>query len=204
MGRFHPAAPPRPERCELCGHEIDQRHRHVADIEAHVLACACRDCALPFEKRAAARGRFKTVPQRYLVDRDHVLDRSAWESLGIPGDTVFLVRNAAPSRCVALHPSPTGGATESELDPRTWHAALSETPLAQELRPDVEALLVRHIDGRSECYLVPIDICYESVGRMRRHWQGFHGDTAARIDPSTVFDLARTRAQALRSATAGA
>ena len=39
-----------------------------------------------------------------------------------------------------------------------------------------EALLVRVGDAEpAECYLVPIDACYEFVGRLRMLWRGFDG-----------------------------
>ena len=30
-----------------------------------------------------------------------------------------------------------------------------------------------------ECFLVPIDACYELVGIVRRHWKGFQGGEEA-------------------------
>ena len=49
------------------------------------------------------------------------------------------------------------------------------------LQPDVEALLVRAAadGGGAECYLVPIDACYELVGQLRRLWRGFDGGREA-------------------------
>jgi hypothetical protein len=146
-----------------------------------------------FEQRGAARGRFRAVPERYLADPDHSLGEGAWESLQIPVGTAFFFRNAALDRFVALYPSPAG-ATESDLDPDTWQAVLGESPLAKELRPDVEALLLRRADGHCECFLVPIDVCYELVGRMRLHWQGFDGGAEARADLADFFARVRARA----------
>ncbi len=48
-------------------------------------------------------------------------------------------------------------------------------PLLQELTPDVEAVLLRRVDDGFECYLVPIDACYELVGLVRQYWEGFAG-----------------------------
>ncbi|HSX97958.1 MAG TPA: DUF5947 family protein, partial [Streptomyces sp.] len=84
------------------------------------------------------------------------------------------------------------GATESELEPDTWTAVLGGSPLAALLEPDVEALLLRRTDGRCETHLVPIDICYELVGRMRLLWQGFDGGAEARAALDAFFaDVAR-------------
>ena len=43
---------------------------------------------------------------------------------------------------------------------------------------DTEALLFGLPDDESleaDCYLVPVDSCYEFVGRMRLLWRGFDG-----------------------------
>jgi hypothetical protein len=48
---------------------------------------------------------------------------------------------------------------------------------------DVEALLVRVPDDENaqpQSYLVPIDACYEFVGRLRMLWRGFDGGQEAR------------------------
>ncbi|MEV8207342.1 DUF5947 family protein [Streptomyces sp. NPDC079189] len=194
LRRFTTPPEPRQERCELCGVPVTEGgHRHLVDTERRALACACTPCALLFERPGAAHGRFRTVPDRYLSDPDHRLDDGAWELLQIPVGVAFFFRNAALDRLVALYPSPAG-ATESELDPETWQTVLGTTRLAALLEPDVEALLMRRTEGRAECYLVPIDICYELVGRMRLLWQGFDGGAEARADLKAFFAHVEERA----------
>ncbi|WP_328885658.1 DUF5947 family protein [Streptomyces sp. NBC_00316] len=195
LRRFAGPPEPRQERCELCGVPVTESgHRHLVDTEKRSLACACIPCALLFERQGAARGRFRTVPDRYLCDADHRLDDGAWERLQIPVGVAFFFRNAALDRLVALYPSPAG-ATESELDPETWQTVLGASSLAALLEPDVEALLMRRTEGRAECYLVPIDICYELVGRMRLLWQGFDGGAEARADLQAFFAHVEERAR---------
>ncbi|WP_308312828.1 DUF5947 family protein [Streptomyces sp. ISL-1] len=196
LRRFATPRTPQQERCELCGVPVaDGGHRHLVDTEKRSLACACTPCALLFEQPGAAIGRFRTVPDRYLADPDHRLDDGAWELLQIPVGVAFFFRNAALDRLVAFYPSPAG-ATESELEPSAWQAALGGSRLADLLEPDVEALLLRRSEGRAECYLVPIDICYELVGRMRLLWQGFDGGAEARADLKAFFEHVGRRAKA--------
>ncbi|WP_405530244.1 DUF5947 family protein [Streptomyces canus] len=191
LRRFLTERPPQTERCELCAVAVEAGHRHLVDTEKRALVCACAPCALLMEQPGAAAGRFRTVPDRYLTDPGHRLDESAWEALQIPVGVAFLFRNAALDRLVALYPSPAG-ATESELEPATWTDVLGGSRLAELLEPDVEALLLRRTDGRFECHLVPIDICYELVGRMRLLWQGFDGGAEARAALDAFFaDVAR-------------
>ncbi|MFD0266414.1 DUF5947 family protein [Streptomyces sp. NPDC127106] len=197
LRRFTGPRPPRPEACELCGVPVaEQGHRHLVETEKRALVCACIPCALLFDRPGAGAGRYRTVPDRYLTDPAHRLDDSAWERLRIPVGVAFFFRNAALDRLVALYPSPAG-ATESELDPQTWQTVLGTGRLAAMLEPDVEALLLRRTRDRTECHLVPIDICYELVGRMRLLWQGFDGGAEARAALTAFFAEVEQRARAL-------
>jgi len=62
-------------------------------------------------------------------------------------------------------------------------------------RPDVEAVLIRRVADDLECYLVPIDVCYELVGTVRVHWRGFDGGTEARARIDEFFAGVRSRAR---------
>ncbi|MCX5010058.1 MULTISPECIES: DUF5947 family protein [unclassified Streptomyces] len=195
LRRFAGPRPPRPETCELCGVVVpEDRHRHLVEPEKRALVCACTACALLFDRPGTTTGRYRAVPDRYLTDPGHPLDEGAWELLQIPVGVAFFFRNAALDRLVALYPSPAG-ATESELDPQTWQTVLGGHRLAALLEPDVEALLLRRTEGRTTCHLVPIDICYELVGRMRLLWQGFDGGAEARAALDAFFDQVERRAK---------
>ncbi|MFG2827260.1 DUF5947 family protein [Streptomyces sp. NPDC048434] len=195
LRRFRAPVPPAPERCELCGVVLaEHNHRHLVNTERRALACACTACALLFDRDGAGGGQFRTVPDRYLVDPGHTLDDEAWNLLQIPVGVVFFLRHADLDRLVALYPSPAG-ATESELDPSTWQTVLDASRLAGLLRPDVEALLLRRFEDRIDCYLVPVDICYELVGRMRLLWQGFDGGAEARAALNDFFTKVARRAR---------
>jgi hypothetical protein len=197
---------PRPaaeERCALCGASVPDEHRHLVDPVRRSLECACTACAMLFERPAAAGGKLRTVPRRYLADHGHTLDGEAWQRLQIPVGVVFLFQDTALGRTAAFYPSPAG-ATQSELDPEELGAVAACTRLAGLLEPDVEALLLRRRDSSFACYLVPIDICYELVGRMRLHWHGFDGGAVARAELEEFFARVARRAAALDDAKAGA
>ncbi|MFI8521589.1 DUF5947 family protein [Streptomyces sp. NPDC085481] len=199
LRRFTTPRPPREERCELCGAQLaDERHRHLVDVDQRALVCACGPCSQLMDRSGGSqdsgRGRFRAVPGRFLNDPGHRIDDQAWESLRIPVSVAFFFRNSALGRPVALYPSPAG-ATESELEESAWSSVLDATRLAAHLEPDVEALLLRRHEGRTECFLVPIDLCYELVGRMRLHWQGFDGGAEARADLDALFAHVREQAR---------
>ncbi|MEU6071747.1 MULTISPECIES: DUF5947 family protein [Streptomyces] len=187
LRRFLAERPPQPERCGLCSVVVAEgEHRHLVDTEQRALVCACPPCFLLMDRPGAGAGRFRPVPARHLTDPDHRLDDNAWNTLRIPVGVAFFFRNTALDRLVALYPSPAG-ATESELEPEAWTGVLAATGLAGLLEPDVEALLLRRTDAGVECHLVPIDICYELVGRMRLLWQGFDGGAEARAALDAFF-----------------
>jgi len=197
LKQFTRRPPPRGERCELCGEPLPAAHRHLVDTARRSLKCACPPCHLLFTRPGAGQGRFRAVPDRYLTDPGFTLDESVWDRLQIPVGLAFLFRNSALDRLAAFYPSPAG-ATESELDPATWAAVLGHTRLARLLQPDVEALLLHGERGNpASCTLVPVDVCYELVGRMRLHWKGFDGGTEARADLTEFFRMIEDRARPL-------
>jgi len=109
----------------------------------------------------------------------------------------FLVRNSDLDRTVAFYPGPAG-ATESELPLGAWDAVVQAHPRLAMALPDVEAIILRApADERTtvECYLVPIDSCYELVGRLRRGWRGFDGGQEARAHLGNYFDSLAARSK---------
>ncbi|MER6188435.1 DUF5947 family protein [Streptomyces cyaneofuscatus] len=201
LAQFTRRPPPPGERCELCGEPLPDEHRHLVDTTRRSLKCSCPPCHLLFTRPGAGQGRFQAVPDRYLTDPGFTLDADGWNRLQIPVGLAFFFRNSALDRFAAFYPSPAG-ATESELDPATWDAVLGSTRLAGLLQDDVEALLLHAERGKpATCTLVPIDVCYELVGRMRLHWKGFDGGAEARADIEEFFGRVAARARPLPAGT---
>jgi hypothetical protein len=165
---------PQPESCDLCGAALGEEHDHLVDLEARGLRCACRPCALLFERPGAAGGRYRLVPTSVRRERGLNLTAAEWEALDIPVGMAFFFIDSQVRRWVAFYPSP-GGATESVLPLDAWADVLEANPAVAALEPDVEALLVRAAGGGFEGYLVPVDLCYELVGLIRLLWRGFDG-----------------------------
>lgn len=179
------APPPVGERCEMCSEAIADEHQHVVNLEGRQLMCVCRGCYLLFTDTAAEL-RYRAIPDRYLMFEDFALDRRAWEALQIPVGLAFFFQNSTLGRTVAFYPGPAG-ATESELDLQAWNDIRTSDPRVDTIAADTEALLVRVPDGETasfRAYLVPIDACYEFVGRLRMMWRGFDGgqDVRSYID----------------------
>lgn len=164
----------------MCSEDIADDHQHVVNVEGRQLMCVCRGCYLLFTD-GSARLRYRSVPDRYLHFPDLALGRREWEALQIPVGLAFFFRNSALDRTVGFYPGPAG-ATESELDLEAWTSITTADSRVALMADDVEALLVRvpDTDGPPECYLVPIDACYEFVGRLRMLWRGFDGGQQAR------------------------
>ncbi|WP_029111088.1 DUF5947 family protein [Mycobacterium sp. URHD0025] len=164
------------ERCEMCSEPIADQHQHVVNVEGRQLMCVCRGCYLLFTDSNAGL-RYRAVPDRYVMFPDLALGRREWESLQIPVGLAFFFLNSALNRMVAFYPGPAG-ATESELDLVTWETVRAADPRVDLLAEDTEALIVLIPDDENQppvCHLVPIDACYEFVGRLRMLWRGFDG-----------------------------
>jgi hypothetical protein len=172
LTRERPERPPG-ERCDMCMAAIADEHSHVVDIRNRALMCTCRPCALLFDRQGADLA-FKTVPDRYLAFVDFTLSLGQWDDLAIPVGMAFFFSHSTLGKIVAFYPSPAG-ATESELSLAAWDGIVEANPGLRTLNDDVEAILLRKSGDDVECFLVPIDACYELVGIVRQRWSGFQG-----------------------------
>jgi hypothetical protein len=189
------------ERCEMCAAPIRSEHSHVVNLDSRGLMCTCRACYLLFTDETAAL-RYRAVPERYLSFGELTLDARAWDELQIPVGLAFLFQNSVQQRTIAFYPGPAG-ATESELPLAAWQRIVQDNGELAVLRPDVEALLVRRTDHGSggACYLVPIDVCYELVGRLRMLWRGFDGGQQAHEAMDAFFARVHQRSRPAPSVT---
>src|SRR4051812_25715665 len=151
------------ERCDFCSSPIAPQHRHVLDGDSGELQCACRACALLFDRDGT---RFRLVPDRRLRLDDLPLDDVMWAELRLPVDIAFFHDSSRHGRVVAHYPGPMG-ATESQLDLAAWGSLVAQEPLLGTLEPDTEALLVNRALGARRHWLVPIDECFSLVGLIR-------------------------------------
>ena len=188
------------ERCEMCGEPIAAEHQHVVNLESRVLMCTCRACYLLFTAQDAQL-RYRAVPDRYLSFPSFALDGRQYDELEIPVGLAFLFKNSVLGRTVAFYPGPAG-ATESELSLEAWERIVAANPELNLLLPDVEALLIRGPDRQGNafsCHLVPIDTCYELVGRLRQLWRGFDGGQEAHQAMAEFFATVAARSRAAPS-----
>jgi hypothetical protein len=178
----------------MCAEPVGDGHSHVVNLDSRQIMCVCRACWLLFTHQGAAGGRYRAVPDRYLRDPAFRLDEGRWDALQIPVRVAFFFANSDLGRVVAFYPSPAG-ATESLLSLEAWADVVAANPAMTDLVPDVEALLVRRAGEGFECFLVPIDACYELVGLVRMHWKGFDGGEEAWEAIDGFFDAVRERSR---------
>jgi hypothetical protein len=171
--------------CERCGEPLPESHNHSVDVASRRLACSCRACWL---LSAAHEGAYRAVPDRYLAGPALRLTSAQWDALQVPVDIAFFMFNSIIGRTIAFYPSPAG-ATESALSLSAWREVEDENPWVRGATPDVEALLVRknRDDAGYQCFVVPIDACYDLVGRIRLHWNGFDGGERVRTEIDHFF-----------------
>jgi Family of unknown function (DUF5947) len=184
------------ERCELCSAPIGEDHQHLVNLESRRLLCSCRPCHLLFVDRGAGGGRYRAIPDRNLALPGFVLGQGDWDGLQIPVSVAFFFVNSVMHRVAAFYPSPAG-ATESLLPLEAWDQIVAANPVVATLEPDVEALLIRWVGGAPECFVVPIDACYQLVGLLRTRWRGFDGGQDAHDAIDDFFADLRERARTL-------
>ena len=181
--RDSPPRPPEPieERCELCPSPLPGRHGHLVDLEARSLLCACRGCYLLFTSTGRA------------VTATGPCPRSTAGSPGSrsrrPSGTACRSRSAWPSSS-STRPSaawpPSTRARPGRPSPSCPSAPGRSWPARTPSWPPCVPTWRRSWCGPTgpgtaiEGFVVPIDACYELVGRLRMSWRGFDGGSEAR------------------------
>ena len=163
------------QRCDLCRETLADDHRHLFDARARHLLCVCGTCLAAREGSASGvdGSALRPVP-RSDQHRPFTIDREQWEALDSPVDLVFFFLNSSSGRPVACYPGPAG-VTESVLSLDAWSSLVAANLWIESLAPDVEAVLVRRINGAYSAVVVPIDRCYALAGLIRTAWSGMRG-----------------------------
>ena len=177
----------------MCGVLVAAEHGHVADTHEHRLLCVCRPCYLLFSADGAGGARFRGVGTEVRLVDDLALTESDWTTLQIPVELAFFFSQGDPPSYAAFYPGPSG-ATESTLDLSAWRDILESNPALASVRPDVEAVLLRHHAPGFSCYITPVDVCYELVGLVKLRWKGFDGGQEVWEALDAFFDRLRDRA----------
>ncbi len=185
------------EHCDLCSVELPPRHRHLLAMDDRRVVCACSACALRFQN--VIDGRYKLIPRDAYALPDVVLSDEHWNRLALPINLAFFFYSTPEEKMTVLYPSP-GGATESLVPLDAWETIIGENPVLEQMEPDVEALLVNRVDDARACYLAPIDTCYELVGLIRLHWQGFSGGKKVWDEIEGFFDRLERKAKPMAGA----
>jgi hypothetical protein len=170
LRRLAPSRAPA-EQCEFCSLPLGQGHRHLLELAGQKIICACDPCALRFENVV---GRWKLIPRDARLLPSFQMADATWEGFALPINLAFFFHSTRAGKMVALYPSPAG-ATESLLPLSSWQTLERDNPCLLRMERDVEALLVHRLGEARECYLAPIDVCYELVGIIRLRWRGLSG-----------------------------
>ena len=181
------------ENCDFCSTLLFPQHRHLLEIANRKIVCACDACALRFEN--VISGRFRLIPRDSRELPNFRLDDAEWDNLALPINLIFIFYNSVGGKPMAIYPSPAGP-TESLVSLKSWQTILAENCELEELKPDVEALLINRLGNARDYFIVPIDACFELVGLIRKNWRGFSGGEKAHLEIETFFD--RLREQSAR------
>ena len=117
---------------------------------------------------------------------------------GVAAEITQLAQQDSTTASVMVgYPSPAGPVMSS-VEPEDWQALLRANPDVSRLQPDVESLLINRTGGLRQAFVVPLDVCFELIGIVRRHWQGWSGGPDVQSEIDRYFD------QLERSAEKGA
>lgn len=179
------------ESCDLCGGSVPDDHRHLLQLDERRIDCVCESC---WAMRAGDSA-YRPVGTRtaWLPDLD--LSEERWASFAIPIGLAFFMRSSVAGGVVGLYPSPAG-ATESELDLKSWDSLVSDNPVLEGLEPDVEGLIVNRLADPRQFAIAPIDQCYMLVGLVKSSWEGISGGTGLERAIAGFFDGLRQKAEA--------
>ena len=206
LRRIATRPPPDPdvETCDMCAEVIGEDHPHVVDIESRQLMCTCRGCMLLFTAETAHL-RYRAVPDRYLSFPDFDAVRGRLGRARHPGRSgVLLLQfgSRAPGRLL----SGSGGrdrvgARPGRLVRRAWPPTRSSTcsPMTSRRCSSADPTMII----KPQCFLVPIDACYEFAGRLRQVWRGFDGGQDARAEIAGFFARVSARSRPRRRGPAG-
>jgi hypothetical protein len=170
------------ERCDMCGTTLPPDHRHLLALEDRRILCACEPCVAI---RSADAG-YRPTGSRSVWLGDFDLTEEAWARFRLPIGLAFFFHSSVADAVIALYPSPAG-ATESELSLEAWEDLVTANPILSGLEVDAEALIVNRISAPAEFAIVPIDRCYELVGRIKSSWEGISGGDAVANSVATFF-----------------
>jgi hypothetical protein len=185
-------APQRIERCELCSAPLAPKHRHLLENSNGQLTCACDACALLFE--STSHGRYRLIPRDPRAIPDFRMSDPQWESLALPINLAFILRNSRANKVIAMYPSPAG-ATESLIPLSTWSDLARENPALDSMEPDIEALVINRVGDARDYFIAPIDACFELAGLIRTHWRGFSGGETVWEEIANFFEGLRDQAR---------
>ena len=190
------AKPDSLEICDFCSAFLFPHHRHLLEVASRKIICVCDPCALRFD--SAIDGRFRLIPRESRELPNFRLNDAEWDNLALPINLIFIFHNTLSGKPTAIYPSPAGP-TESLIGLETWQRILAENCELDELKPDVEALLINRLGKARDYFIVPIDACFELVGLIRKNWRGLSGGEKVRVEIETFFN--RLREPSVRLAT---
>jgi hypothetical protein len=97
----------------------------------------------------------------------------------------FFIQSSVQQSIVAYYPA-AAGATESRLKMEAWKKLQELNPVVDDMKTDLEALLMNRTNDQAEYFIVPIDCCYELIGTIRTNWKGIHGGREV-TDATRIF-----------------
>lgn len=155
--------------CPLCSADMELSSNHLFEVAIREVVTVCDDCALKYERLPG--GPLKSIPRETRPLLDFRMPHSI-SAIQFKGNVTFLFYSTATAKIMSICPT-ANGPVESTVSREIWKQLIEANPVLQEMRPDVEALLMTGNEDLREFFVAPIDVCYDLVKMFRKDWRDF-------------------------------
>jgi len=102
------------------------------------------------------------IPRETRAIRDFRMPDVPWKIHDLPGNVTFVFYSTSAAKLMSVC-QVAAGTVESTVPREVWKAIIEANPALEEMRPDVEGLLIIHTGESREYFIAPIDVCYNLI-----------------------------------------
>ena len=146
--------------CRFCSSALDSPPNPLFEVATQRVLFACNPCASRFEKRSG--GPFKLIPRSTRQIEDFRMPEVPWQTYDLPGNVTFVFYCTAAAKLLSVC-KVAAGTVDLTVPREVWKAIIEANPVLEEMRPDVEGLLIIHTGDSREYFIAPIDVCYNLI-----------------------------------------
>jgi hypothetical protein len=146
--------------CRFCSAPLESYANPLFEVATQRIVPACDKCASLFLRNDGRP--FKLIPRQTRALENFQMPDVSGEAFSLAVGVTFIFYSTGAARLLAVYRS--AFTTVETIVPReTWKAMVEANPALEEMRPDVEGLLIISTLNFREYCIAPIDVCYNLV-----------------------------------------